>query len=177
MSRVAKAPVAIPAGVKVEIDGDAITVQGAKGTLTHSVHPAVEVTKNDETLKFAARTGMPQAVALAGTTRALVSNMVTGVSAGFEKKLELVGIGYRAQTKGNVLSLSLGYSHPIDFSAPEGVTVETPTQTEIVVRGIDKQRVGEASATIRSFRPPEPYKGKGVKYAGEVIVRKVAKKK
>jgi large subunit ribosomal protein L6 len=177
MSRISGAPVVIPDGVDVDVDGQSVTVKGGKGELTLAAHPTVVVSREDGVLKFSTQEGAVNAVAFAGTTRALVNNMVTGVSAGFEKKLELVGVGYRAQMKDKVLNLSLGYSHPIDFEIPEGVAIETPTQTQIVVSGVDKQQVGQVAAVIRGFRPPEPYKGKGVRYAGEQIVRKVAKKK
>jgi large subunit ribosomal protein L6 len=177
MSRVANAPVALPKGVEVKREGPLLSVKGPRGELSHQVHEAVDVTASQEGISFAGREGVGQAVALAGTTRALVQNMVVGVSEGFERKLELVGVGYRAQMKGNVLSLALGYSHPVEFPVPEGITIETPSQTEVLVKGIDKQRVGQAAAVIRGFRPPEPYKGKGVKYANEQIIRKEAKKK
>lgn len=177
MSRIAGAPIELPKGVEVNISGAEVSVKGPKGQLSHNVHELVDVVREDEALKFRPSGNDPRAVAIAGTTRSLVNNMVTGVTAGFERKLELVGVGYRAQVKGNTLNLALGYSHPIDFPVPEGVTIETPSQTEIMVRGIDKQKVGQTAAVIRGFRPPEPYKGKGVKYAGEAIVRKEAKKK
>jgi large subunit ribosomal protein L6 len=177
MSRVAKKPIELPSGVEVSLQGQAITVKGGKGSLDHTVHRAVKVEQDGNVLSFAPKDGSKSAVALAGTTRALVNNMVTGVSAGFEKKLQLVGVGYRAQVQGKSLSLTLGFSHPVDYKVPEGVTIETPSQTEIVVRGTDKQAVGQVAAEIRSYRPPEPYKGKGVKYADEIIVRKEAKKK
>jgi len=178
MSRIAKYPVSIPEGVQVSLDQQSISVQGSKGTLQHHIHRGVHVSKRDDNvLTFAPRTEVPNAEALAGTTRAVIQNMVTGVSQGFERKLELVGVGYRAQVKGDVLVLSLGYSHPIEFRPPQGVVIEAPTQTEVLVKGIDKQQVGQIAAVIRSFRPPEPYKGKGIRFAGEVIVRKVAKKK
>jgi len=177
MSRVAKKPIELPSGVEVSLQGQAITVKGGKGSLDHTVHRAVKVEQDGNVLSFAPKDGSKSAVALAGTTRALVNNMVTGVSAGFETKLQLVGVGYRAQVQGKSLSLTLGFSHPVDYKVPEGVTIETPSQTEIVVRGTDKQAVGQVAAEIRSYRPPEPYKGKGVKYADEIIVRKEAKKK
>ena len=154
-----------------------LTVKGPKGTLEHWVHDLVELKREDAELNFSARNESGQASALAGTTRSVVNNMVIGVSDGFEKKLELIGVGYRAQAKGKVLNLTLGYSHPIDYELPAGVTADTPSQTEIVVKGSDKQRVGQVAAEIRAFRPPEPYKGKGVRYADEVVVRKEAKKK
>ena len=177
MSRVAKNPVAIPSGVEVKTAGQQVTVKGSKGTLEHQIHDLVTMTQADNVLTFAANDGSKSANALAGTTRALLNNMVTGVNTGFERKLLLVGVGYRAQAKGKVLNLTLGFSHPVDFEVPEGITIETPSQTEIVVKGADKQQVGQVSAKIRAYRPPEPYKGKGVKYADEIIVRKEAKKK
>lgn len=177
MSRVAKKPVELPSGVEVRLDGQNVTVKGGKGALEHVINSAVEMKQDDNILTFAPRDGSKAAMALAGTTRALVSNMVTGVSQGFEKKLELVGVGYRAQAQGKKLNLTLGFSHPVDHEIPEGITVETPSQTEIVIKGIDKQVVGQVAAEIRAYRPPEPYKGKGVKYADEIIVRKEAKKK
>lgn len=178
MSRIANYPVTIPDGVQVNVDEQAISVQGSKGTLQHQIHRGVRVSKQDgNVLTFTSVREVPNSDALAGTTRAVIQNMVTGVSQGFERKLELVGVGYRAQIKGEVLLLSLGYSHPIEFKPPQGITVEAPTPTEVRVKGIDKQQVGQVAATIRSFRPPEPYKGKGVRFAEETIVRKVAKKK
>jgi len=177
MSRIAKAPVSIPTGVDIKIDGNKVTVKGNKGQLSHNINSSVSLDIADNVIQVQWDKDNKEATAQAGTARAIVSNMVTGVSAGFEKKLTLVGVGYRAQAKENILSLSLGFSHPVDFEVPVGITVETPTQTEIVVRGTDKQLVGEVSAKIRAFRPPEPYKGKGVRYAEEHIVRKEAKKK
>ena len=154
-----------------------LTVKGPKGTLEHKIHDLVEMKREDTELNFGARDGSSQASALAGTTRSIVSNMVVGVNEGFEKKLELIGVGYRAQSKGKVLNLTLGFSHPIDYELPEGVTADTPSQTEIVVKGADKQKVGQAAAEIRGFRPPEPYKGKGVRYSDERVQLKEAKKK
>ncbi len=177
MSRVAKNPVQVPKGVEVTISGQAVTVKGSKGTLEREIHSAVKVEQSDNVLTFAPKDGSKSAMALAGTTRALLNNMVIGVTEGFEKKLQLVGVGYRAQAQGQKLNLTLGFSHPIDYPVPEGVSVETPSQTEVVVKGMDKQKVGQVAAEIRAYRPPEPYKGKGVKYADEVIVRKEAKKK
>lgn len=177
MSRVAKVPVSIPSGVDVRVEGQTISVKGGKGSLAHVTHSAVEVSLDEGAMRVTPRVGHAGADALAGTTRALLNNMVVGVSQGFEKKLELVGVGYRAQVKPPVLNLLLGYSHPIDFPIPEDLTIETPTNTQIIVRGIDKQRVGQIAATIRGFRPPEPYKGKGIRYSDEAVVRKVAKKK
>ena len=177
MSRVAKKPVELPSGVEVSINGQDVSVKGSKGTLSLSVHTSVEVSQADNVLTFAPRSATKQANALAGTTRALLSNMVTGVSTGFERKLELVGVGYRAKAQGKTLNLTLGLSHPVNFESPEGITIETPSQTEIVVKGVDKQLIGQVCANIRAWRPPEPYKGKGIRYAGEHIVRKEAKKK
>ena len=175
MSRVANAPVAIPAGVEVKIDGQDLSVKGAKGELSFGVHATVEVVQADTELRFAARGA--GATAMAGTMRALVQNMVTGVSDGFERRLELQGVGYRAQAQGANLTLQLGFSHPVEYALPEGVAAETPTQTEIVLTSIDKQKLGQVCAEIRAFRPPEPYKGKGVRYKGEFVRRKEAKKK
>jgi len=177
MSRVAKNPIHIPSGVEVSVDGQAVTVKGPKGTLVHQVHETVNLQRDDNVLNFEPREISPRGWAFAGTTRALINNMVAGVSTGFERKLELVGVGYRAQAQGKTLNLTLGYSHPINFEIPEGITIETPSQTEVVVRGTDKQQVGQVAAKIRGFRAPEPYKGKGVKYSDEVIIRKEAKKK
>ena len=181
MSRIAKYPIAVPAGVDVDVAANGaaskITVKGSKGTLSMDVSAEVDVLKEDGAIKFAPRSGSREGRSLAGTTRSLVNNMVTGVSVGFEKRLELVGVGYRAQARGQQLNLQLGLSHPVDYVLPQGVEVQTATQTEIVVRGIDKQLVGQVAAEIRSFRPPEPYKGKGVRYADERIRRKEGKKK
>ena len=177
MSRVAKNPVKLPAGVEVKLDGQRLAVKGAKGALELNLHPSVEVLQEAGELRFAARNGDQQNKAMAGTTRALVNNMVIGVSQGFERKLQLVGVGYKAQAKGDVLNLSLGFSHPVDYQLPKGITAETPSPTDIVIKGIDKQLVGQVAAEIRDFRRPEPYKGKGVRYADEVVRRKEAKKK
>jgi large subunit ribosomal protein L6 len=177
MSRVANKPVTLPKGVECKLDGHQVTVKGSLGTQTMSLHPEVEIVQEDGGLQVAARQRSRQVVAMAGTTRALVANMVTGVSEGFERKLELRGVGYRAQSKGKVLNLTLGFSHPVDYQVPEGVTIETPSQTEVVVKGVDKQKVGQVAAEIRAFRPPEPYKGKGVRYSDERVVLKEAKKK
>ncbi len=177
MSRIAKNPVSLPKGVEVKIDGQHVTVKGAKGAQEWVVHPDVEVVLEEGVVAVRPATESKQAWAQAGTTRALINNMVVGVSQGFEKKLQLVGVGYRAQSKGRTLNLNLGFSHPVDYAVPEGIEISTPSQTEIVVSGIDKQKVGQVSAEIRSFRPPEPYKGKGVRYADEHVVRKEAKKK
>jgi large subunit ribosomal protein L6 len=175
MSRIAKSPIEVAKGVDVKIDGQHVSVKGSKGLMELTVHPTVEVKLEEGVLSVAPANDA--AWAMAGTMRALLGNMVQGVSEGFQKKLQLVGVGYRAQGKGKTLNLSLGFSHPIDYEVPDGITIETPSQTEVVVSGADKQRVGQVAAEIRSFRPPEPYKGKGVRYADERIIRKEAKKK
>jgi large subunit ribosomal protein L6 len=177
MSRIAKAPIKVPSGVDVKISGQDVAVKGPKGNLAWSVHKTVSVAFEDGIVSVKPNDDRPDHWAMAGTTRALLNNMVTGVSSGFERKLTLVGVGYRAQAKGKVLNLSLGFSHPIDYPVPEGIEVETPAPTEIIVRGADKQRVGQVAAEIRGYRPPEPYKGKGVRYADEQVARKEAKKK
>lgn len=174
MSRVAKKPITLPAGVDIKINGSNVNVKGPKGTLELNLHPAVSIAESDGQYQF--EPNQDKDLAMAGTYRALVNNMVTGVSTGFQKKLQLVGVGYRAQMQGNKLNLSLGFSHPVEYSAPEGVTLETPAQTEIIVSGCDKQKVGQVAAEIRGYRPPEPYKGKGVRYSDERVVRKEAKK-
>jgi large subunit ribosomal protein L6 len=176
MSRIANAPVALASGVTINLNGQQITVKGGKGELSWDIHNDVKVIEEDGVLKVSANNSSKPARALAGTTRALVNNMVKGVSDGFERKLEIIGVGYRAQMKGKVLNLALGYSHPIIFDVPDGVSVETPSQTEILIKGVDKQLVGQVAANIRAFRKPEPYKGKGVRYSDEQIVRKEAKK-
>ncbi|RDE18460.1 50S ribosomal protein L6 [Motiliproteus coralliicola] len=177
MSRIAKAPVSIPAGVEVKLNGQALSIKGGKGSLEMDVHPSVTVANEDGALQFGARDGSKQSRALSGTMRSLANNMVVGVSEGFEKKLELIGVGYRGAVKGSVLNLSLGFSHPVNYELPEGVSAEMPSQTSIVLKGADKQKLGQAAAEIRAFRPPEPYKGKGVRYADEYVRRKEAKKK
>lgn len=177
MSRVAKSPVSIPKGVEVKLSGNALSLKGSNGQFDFDVHSDVVVAHADDQLSFDVKPNGKPNWAMAGTMRSLVNNMVVGVTKGFEKKLNLVGVGYRAQAKGKVLSLSLGFSHPVDFEVPEGITIETPSQTEIVVKGADKQLVGKVASEIRAYRPPEPYKGKGVKYADERIIRKEAKKK
>ena len=174
MSRVAKKPVALPKGVEVSINGGDVVAKGPKGTLSIAKPEGVDVVVENGQAQMSASDA--SLVPMAGTLRAILANMVKGVSEGFERKLELVGVGYRAAMQGKDLNLSLGFSHPVLFPAPEGITITTPTQTEILVSGADKQRVGEVAAKIRGFRPPEPYKGKGVKYAGEKIIRKEAKK-
>jgi len=178
MSRVANNPVAIPQGVEVKFEeARRITVKGSKGELQHTIHDWVDVKQDEATLTFAANKERQEAVALAGTTRALVNNMVHGVSQGFERRLQLVGVGYRAQAQGQKVNLTLGFSHPVEHPVPDGISVETPSNTEIVIKGIDKQLVGEVAAKIRAYRPPEPYKGKGVRYADERVIMKEAKKK
>ena len=177
MSRVAKNPVTVPAGVEVNFGTDALTVKGKNGALSLPLTGAVKVELNDGQLTFAAADDSKHSVAMSGTVRALVANMVKGVSEGFEKKLQLIGVGYRAQAQGKTLNLSLGFSHTVVYEMPEGVSVATPSQTEIVLTGADKQAVGQAAAEIRGYRPPEPYKGKGVRYVGEQVVMKEAKKK
>jgi large subunit ribosomal protein L6 len=177
MSRVAKRPVVVTKGVEVDLKGKALTVKGPKGSLTLDCNPEVEVLSSGSELSVSARSGSRFARAIAGTTQALITNMVRGVSTGFERKLELVGVGYRAQAQGSKLNLTLGFSHPVVYDVPAGITVETPSQTEIFVRGADKQAVGQVAAELRAFRPPEPYKGKGVRYSDERIVLKEAKKK
>jgi len=177
MSRIANSPVELPTGVEIKINGQMVSVKGGNGTLDHEVHKAVEVSLNDNVFSVKAKEGAANASALAGTTRALVNNMVMGVSKGFEKQLKLLGVGYRAKVQGNVLNLTLGFSHPVNYAIPKGVSIETPSNTEIVVKGADKQVVGQVAADIRAYRPPEPYKGKGVRYADEYVRRKEAKKK
>jgi|HubBroStandDraft_1064217.scaffolds.fasta_scaffold00120_44 large subunit ribosomal protein L6 len=181
MSRVAKMPVDLPQGVSATIGADAVTVKGAKGTLTLAIKSGIKVVQQDKHLQVqtdAAATADAEGLnAIAGATRAHLANMVTGVTKGYEKKLELVGVGYRAAVQAKSLTLTLGYSHLINYAIPDGITIEAPSQTEIVVKGIDRQRVGQTAAEIRGFRPPEPYKGKGVKYTDEKISLKEAKKK
>jgi large subunit ribosomal protein L6 len=177
MSRVANSPVEVPAGVTVTLSGQEVAVKGSNGTLAYKIHANVEVTQDENVLKFSARDGAKQSRALAGTTRALLNNMVIGVSQGFEKKLQLNGVGYRAKVAGNTVDLTLGFSHPVVYNLPEGVTAESPSQTEIVLKSSNKQLLGQVAAEIRAFRPPEPYKGKGVRYADEHVRRKEAKKK
>ncbi len=176
MSRIAKNPVTIPSGVNVNIVGSMVTVKGSKGELSHDVHPLVKVEQEENELKTTVNSNSKLAKALSGTTRALLQNLVTGVSEGFERKLNIVGVGYRAAVSGKVLNLTLGFSHPVAFQIPEGITIETPSQTEIVIKGSDKQQVGQVAANIRRYRQPEPYKGKGVRYSDERIIRKEAKK-
>ncbi len=177
MSRVAKVPVSLPKGVEFKLDGGQAVVKGPKGTLSLRLDPSVEVVQEGAELQIRTPGTAKPFGAMSGTTRALLSNMVQGVSQGFQKKLELVGVGYRAQAQGKVLNLTLGFSHPVAYPVPEGITIETPSQTEVVVSGIDRQKVGQVAADIRGYRPPEPYKGKGVRYSGERVVMKEAKKK
>jgi large subunit ribosomal protein L6 len=174
MSRVAKKPISLPKGVELKVDANGITVKGAKGTLSTHLLPGATVAVDDGVATVQLAEGADHK--FGGTLRALVANMVKGVSDGYERKLELVGVGYRASMAGKSLNIALGFSHPVVFEAPEGISIETPTQTEILIKGSDKQRVGEVAAKIRSFRPPEPYKGKGVRYSGEKITLKEAKK-
>lgn len=174
MSRVAKNPISLPSGVAVSIANGGVTVKGAKGSLEFQLPAQVDLVQEGDQLKVSAQE--KDALALAGTARAIVHNMVVGVSEGYVKKLEINGVGYRAAVAGKKLNLTLGFSHPVDYSIPEGITIECPSQTEVIVSGIDKQKVGQVAADIRAFRPPEPYKGKGVKYADERIIRKEAKK-
>ena len=176
MSRIANNPIAIPANVQVDVNGAVVLVKGSKGELTHTIHSLVQLEREGDLLKFSAKDGSKSARALSGTTRAILQNMVTGVSDGFEIKLEITGVGYRAQANPGRINLALGFSHPVDIAIPDDISVETPSQTQIIIRGADKQRVGQVAAEIRSYRPPEPYKGKGVRYADEHILRKEAKK-
>jgi large subunit ribosomal protein L6 len=175
MSRVAKNPITIPSGVEVSFVDGLVKVKGPRGELSQSLHPTVELTQADDVINMSTRDD--NAWAVAGTMRALVNNMVTGVSTGFEKKLTIIGVGYRAAVKGKELDLTLGFSHPVAYPIPEGITIECPSQTELVVKGASKQQVGQVAAEIRHYRPPEPYKGKGIRYADENVVRKEAKKK
>lgn len=174
MSRVAQNPIKPPSGVDINISGSELKVKGPKGNLTMELHPGVSLNEQDGV--YLVKPVGEKNFAMAGTFRSLLNNMVIGVSEGFQKKLQLVGVGYRAQLQGNKLKLALGFSHPIEYKAPEGITIESPSQTEIIISGCDKQKVGQVAAEIRSYRPPEPYKGKGVRYADEHVVRKEAKK-
>ena len=177
MSRVAKAPVAVSSGVTITINGQNVEVKGSKGTLSHNIHSSVTVEQADGVVTVRPVDDEAPNWAQAGTARALIQNMVTGVSDGYERKLTLIGVGYRAAAKGKTVDLSLGFSHPVVYELPEGVTAETPSATEIVLKSHDKQMIGQVAAEIRAFRPPEPYKGKGVRYADEHVARKEAKKK
>ena len=177
MSRIANNPVSIPKGVEITLSGQEVSVKGSKGNLAMTLHDLVGISQEEDRLQLKAVEVSKKSVALAGTFRSLVNNMVVGVSSGFQKELQLQGVGYRAQAQGKKLNLSLGFSHPVVYEVPEGIEIETPTQTQVIVKGIDKQLVGQVSAEIRAFRPPEPYKGKGVRYADEYVKRKEAKKK
>ena len=177
MSRVAKSPIDIPSGVDVKLSGQELVVKGSKGELKIDLNPLVSVDVEGSQATVKPIEESQKSWAMAGTFRSLVNNMVVGVSAGFEKKLELIGVGYRAQAKGNTLSLTLGFSHPVEYEMPSGVTAETPSQTEVILKSADKQLLGQVAANVRSFRPPEPYKGKGVRYSDEHVLRKEAKKK
>lgn len=177
MSRVAKSLIKLPSGVELKSEGQKLSVKGPKGELSLDVHELVSVAAEDGSIKVSPKSEDQNSWALAGTTRSLVNNMVIGVSVGYQKKLDLVGVGYRAQAKGNIVNLTLGFSHPVEYELPTGVNAETPTQTEILLSSIDKQLLGQTAANIRAFRPPEPYKGKGVRYSNEQVRRKEAKKK
>ncbi|MCF7695415.1 50S ribosomal protein L6 [Mycetohabitans rhizoxinica] len=177
MSRVGKSPIPLPNGAEVTLGDTQITLKGPLGTISQALNPLVKVINDNGELKFQPADESREATALSGTMRALVANMVNGVTKGFERKLTLVGVGYRAQAQGDKLNLSLGFSHPVVHQMPEGVKAETPSQTEIVIKGIDKQKVGQVAAEVRGYRPPEPYKGKGVRYADEVVILKETKKK
>ena len=177
MSRIANNPIEAPKGVELKIDGQLISVKGSKGEQSVAVHDSVEIVENEGQLTFAPRAKTKESHALSGTMRALVNNAIVGVSQGFEKKLQLIGVGYRAKASGKSLDLTLGFSHPVVYQLPEGVKADTPSQTEIVLTSSDKQILGQAAAEIRAFRPPEPYKGKGVRYADERVITKEAKKK
>ena len=177
MSRIAKKPIEVPKGVELSVKGREVSAKGPKGFLTVTLHDAVELTQQDNVLTFSPRDSSKSSLAVTGTMRSVVYNIIEGVTNGFEKKMQLVGVGYRAQAQGKQLNLSLGLSHPVNYQVPDGIEIETPAATEIVVRGCDKQQVGQVCAEIRAYRPPEPYKGKGVKYSDETVVRKEAKKK
>lgn len=177
MSRVAKSPITLPKGVELNVKGSEVTIKGTNGTLSFQLHSAVNLSQDDGVVSFTPVTGVVDGWAQAGTARSVINNMVMGVSQGFEKRLQLVGVGYRAQVQGSVINLTLGFSHPVSHQLPAGITAETPSQTEIVIKGADKQAVGQVAAEVRGYRPPEPYKGKGIKYADERILRKEAKKK
>jgi large subunit ribosomal protein L6 len=177
MSRIGKKPLVLPKGVEAKIEANSVTIKAAKGSYTLVLNPNVSVKNDNGTLHVEVKNELQEANAASGTTRALLANAVKGVTEGFSKKLELVGVGYRAQAQGKVLNLTLGFSHPVAYKVPEGITIETPTQTEVIVKGLDRQKVGQVAADIRGFRPPEPYKGKGVRYSDERVVLKEAKKK
>ncbi|KXJ49850.1 MAG: 50S ribosomal protein L6 [Cycloclasticus sp.] len=177
MSRIAKSPIELPAGVEFKNTDGALTIKGKNGSLTSELFNCVDIELNDNVLSFKPKDASKGSMALTGTQRSIVNNMVVGVTKGFEKKLELRGVGYRTQVKGQSLNLTLGFSHPVNYEIPEGITIETPSQTEIIVKGCDKQQVGQVAADIRDYRSPEPYKGKGIRYVGEHVVMKEAKKK
>lgn len=177
MSRIAKNPITLPAGVDIKVTDNTVQVKGPKGTLTQTLNSKVEMVLDKGVITFNLEGKTDEVRMQSGTARALLNNLVNGVTKGFERKLTLIGVGYRAAVQGSTLNLTLGYSHPINFPIPQGIQIETPTQTEILVKGIDKQLVGQVSANIRAYRPPEPYKGKGVRYADEVIIQKETKKK
>jgi large subunit ribosomal protein L6 len=177
MSRIGKSPVPIPKGVEATIAQGQVAIKGPLGTMSRPLAPSVKIERDGDNLVFKTEEGMPEADAMSGTMRALVANMVTGVTKGFERKLTLVGVGYRAQAQGDKLNLTLGFSHPVVHPMPKGIKVETPTQTEVLVKGMDKQLVGQVAAEIRAYRPPEPYKGKGVRYSDERVLIKETKKK
>ena len=177
MSRIGRLPIAVPAGVDVSIDGRNVTVKGPKGSLSRTLHPEIGVARDGDSIVVTRPSEAKTHKQLHGLTRTLVNNMVVGVTAGYRKSLEITGVGYRAQLQGKTLTVALGYSHDISYAIPEGITIAVPKPTEIVISGIDRQKVGQAAAEIRAYRPPEPYKGKGVKYAGEYIFRKEGKKK
>ena len=177
MSRIAKQPVELVSGAEINISGQTVTAKGKQGSLSLDLHEAVSVKQEDGALSFSPNDNSKGSMAMAGTMRSLVNNMVIGVTEGFAKQLQLIGVGYRAQVQGNVLDLSLGFSHPVKYAIPDGISIETPSQTEINVKGADKQKVGQVCAEIRAYRPPEPYKGKGVRYSDERVIRKEAKKK
>ncbi len=176
MSRVANNPIELPSGVEFSAAQNTVTIKGSKGQMQYSLHPLVSVLQDGNQLKTTMNDNSKQANVLAGTTRALLQNIVTGVTVGHERKLTIIGVGYRAQVQGKILNLTLGFSHPVKFEIPDGISIETPTQTEIIIKGTDKQLVGQTAANIRAYRPPEPYKGKGVRYADEHVIRKEAKK-
>ena len=175
MSRVAKSPIQVPAGVEVQLGSGFVSAKGPKGELSLQLHPSVSVEREEDVIRVQQLES--GSTAIAGTMRSLLNNLIVGVNLGFERKLTIIGVGYRAQMQGQSLTLSLGFSHPVNFKVPDGITIETPTQTEVVIKGIDKQLVGQTAAEIRRFRPPEPYKGKGVRYENEFILRKEGKKK
>ena len=177
MSRISNVPVMLPKGVEVTVSESSIAVKGGKGSLNLALHHLVNVERSDENLKVSGKDDSRESGAMAGTFRSLINNMVVGVSEGYQKKLEIQGVGYRAKASGKSVNLTVGYSHPIDYKLPEGITAETPSQTEIVITGVDKQLVGQVAEELRDFRPPEPYKGKGIRYSDERVYRKEAKKK